>query len=54
VYEGLTPLTADDIAECIAFVASRPSHVNIDQLLVMPRDQAGAKMVHRRAEGSSE
>jgi NADP-dependent 3-hydroxy acid dehydrogenase YdfG len=47
VYEGMTPLTAEDIAECIAWVASRPSHVNIDQLHVMPRDQATARMVHR-------
>ncbi|HEY3143874.1 MAG TPA: SDR family NAD(P)-dependent oxidoreductase [Acidimicrobiales bacterium] len=47
VYEGLTPLSADDIAECIRWIAARPPHVNIDQLLVMPRDQAGAKQVHR-------
>jgi NADP-dependent 3-hydroxy acid dehydrogenase YdfG len=48
VYEGMTPLTGDDIATCIAWVASRPSHVNIDQLVVLPRDQAGATRVHRR------
>ncbi len=48
VYEGVTPLTADDIAECIAWVATRPSHVDIDQLVVRPRDQARATMVHRR------
>ncbi len=47
VYEGMTPLTAEDIADCVAWVASRPSHVNIDQLHVMPRDQATARMVHR-------
>jgi NADP-dependent 3-hydroxy acid dehydrogenase YdfG len=47
VYEGITPLTADDIAECIAWVASRPSHVDIDQLVVRPRDQARSTMVHR-------
>jgi NADP-dependent 3-hydroxy acid dehydrogenase YdfG len=47
VYEGVTPLTADDIAECITWVATRPSHVDIDQLVVRPRDQARATMVHR-------
>jgi NADP-dependent 3-hydroxy acid dehydrogenase YdfG len=49
VYEGMTPLTADDIAECVAWIAARPSHVNIDQLVVLPRDQAGATRVHRAA-----
>jgi NADP-dependent 3-hydroxy acid dehydrogenase YdfG len=47
VYAGMTPLTADDVAGCIAWAASRPSHVNIDQIVVMPRDQAGATQVHR-------
>jgi NADP-dependent 3-hydroxy acid dehydrogenase YdfG len=47
VYEGVTPLTADDVAECIAFAATRPSHVNIDTLVVLARDQAGARNVHR-------
>jgi NADP-dependent 3-hydroxy acid dehydrogenase YdfG len=48
VYEGMTPLNADDIADCIAWAATRPSHVNIDQIVVLPRDQAGARQVHRR------
>ena len=47
VYEGLTPLTADDVAECIRWAASLPSHVNIDQLVVKPRDQADAFRSHR-------
>jgi len=47
VYEGMTPLTAEDIADAVAWVASRPSHVNIDQITVMPRDQAAAQVVHR-------
>ncbi len=47
VYEHMTPLTADDIADCIAWVATRPSHVDIDQMVVRPRDQARATMVHR-------
>jgi NADP-dependent 3-hydroxy acid dehydrogenase YdfG len=47
VYEGLTPLTADDIADCIMWAATRPSHVNIDTIVVKPRDQARATKVHR-------
>lgn len=47
VYEGMTPLTAQDIAETVAWIASRPAHVNIDQVLIMPRDQAAAAIVHR-------
>ncbi|MBA4023497.1 MAG: SDR family oxidoreductase [Gordonia sp.] len=43
VYEGLTPLSADDVAEVIGFVASRPPHVNLDTILLMPRDQASAR-----------
>jgi len=48
VYEGVTPLTADDVAECIRWVAARPPHVNVDQLVVLARDQAGARQIHRR------
>ena len=46
-YEGLTPLTADDIADCVAFVVTRPPHVNIDELVVKPLAQATAMMIHR-------
>jgi NADP-dependent 3-hydroxy acid dehydrogenase YdfG len=48
VYEGVEPLTADDVAECITWVVTRPPHVNIDQLVVKPLDQASAGRVHRR------
>jgi NADP-dependent 3-hydroxy acid dehydrogenase YdfG len=48
VYAGTTPLVADDIADCISFAVTRPSHVNIDMMLVLPRDQASASTVHRR------
>lgn len=47
VYEGMTPLTGEDIAECVAWVATRPAHVNIDEMVVRPRDQATATLVHR-------
>jgi NADP-dependent 3-hydroxy acid dehydrogenase YdfG len=40
VYRGITPLVAQDVAEVIGFVASRPSHVNLDQIVIRPRDQA--------------
>ena len=47
VYRGITPLTAGDIAEVVAFVATRPSHVDIDTVVVRPRDQARVWLVHR-------
>lgn len=49
VYEGMTPLTADDIAECIAWVVTRPKHVNVDHLVVRPLAQATATQVARNA-----
>ncbi|MDP7704086.1 MULTISPECIES: SDR family oxidoreductase [unclassified Mycobacterium] len=42
VYTGMTPLVAADVAEVIGFVASRPPHVNLDQIIIRPRDQASA------------
>lgn len=43
VYQGLEPLTADDVAEVIGFVCSRPPRVNLDQIVLKPRDQATAR-----------
>jgi len=48
VYEGMNPLTAKDIAEILVWVASRPPHVNIDELLVKPVDQAAIGKIYRR------
>jgi len=48
VYRGVTPLTAEDVAEVVAFVATRPAHVDIDQVVVRPRDQARVWLVNRR------
>jgi NADP-dependent 3-hydroxy acid dehydrogenase YdfG len=48
VYEGLEPLTAEDIAETLVWVASRPPHVCIDELLIKCTDQAAIHKVHRR------
>jgi NADP-dependent 3-hydroxy acid dehydrogenase YdfG len=47
VYQGLTPLTAEDVADVIAFAATRPSHVNLDQIVMKPRAQASAMRAHR-------
>lgn len=48
VYAGVDALTAEDVADCIAWVASRPAHVNIDVLTVTPQQQAGVGKVVRR------
>lgn len=48
VYRGTEPLHAPEIAECIRWVAAQPSHVNVDELVVRPRDQARANELHRR------
>jgi len=48
VYEGMTPLVAADIAAAIVWVATRPSHVDVDEIVLRPRDQASATVVHRR------
>jgi 3-hydroxy acid dehydrogenase/malonic semialdehyde reductase len=47
VYQGVTPLSAEDIADVVLFCATRPSHVNINEVILMPVDQASATMVHR-------
>ncbi len=48
VYRGLTPLRPEDVAEVIAFAASRPPHVNLDRIVVKARDQATATRTYRR------
>ena len=48
VYEGINPLTAGDVAETMIWVASRPPHVNIDDLLIKPVDQAAIHKIYRR------
>ncbi|MBI3881884.1 MAG: SDR family NAD(P)-dependent oxidoreductase [Verrucomicrobia bacterium] len=47
-YEGMTPLTGDDIAEALVWAASRPAHVCIDEILLKATDQAAVYKVHRR------
>jgi NADP-dependent 3-hydroxy acid dehydrogenase YdfG len=47
VYEGMTPLTGEDIADCIAWCVTRPGHVNVDEMVVRPLAQATARDVAR-------
>lgn len=48
VYAGVAePLVADDVADAITWIATRPAHVNIDELVIKPRAQAAAHKVHR-------
>ena len=47
VYEGFYPLQADDVADAISYVLSRPSHVNIQDILIMPTAQASSTVIAR-------
>jgi hypothetical protein len=47
VYKGFTPLYAEDIAEAILFAITRPPHVNIDDLVIMPTAQARSRKINR-------
>lgn len=48
VYEGITPLCGHDVAEAILFCVTRPPHVNIHQVRIMPTNQAAAMLAHRQ------
>ena len=48
VYQGFEPLVAEDVAETIWFAASRPAHVNINELIVMPTAQSGGSNIFRK------
>jgi len=48
VYEGLDPLKAEDIAEIILFAVTRPAHVNLNDIIVMPTAQASGVIVNRK------
>jgi NADP-dependent 3-hydroxy acid dehydrogenase YdfG len=50
VYKGMTPLSPDDVAEIIVFIATRPAHVTLAEAVVLPTDQASALHVHRTSE----
>ncbi|MBD1995747.1 SDR family oxidoreductase [Leptolyngbya sp. FACHB-541] len=48
VYQGLTPLTPEDVADTILFCATRPAHVNISEVLLVPTEQASATLFYRQ------
>ena len=48
VYDGVEPLTGADIAEAIAWAAQLPAHINVNDMVLMPSQQAGAYYTHRK------
>ena len=48
VYKGLTPLRGEEVADAIVYVATRPAHMNVAEMVLLPTDQASAMVVHRR------
>ncbi|KAB2922573.1 MAG: SDR family oxidoreductase [Bacteroidetes bacterium] len=49
VYKGMTPLTPDDVADAVLWSVTRPPHVNVSEIILMPTDQASPTLVHRTA-----
>ena len=47
VYEGIEPVTADEVADCVMFALTRPAHVNLDTVVDRPRWQGSASVGHR-------
>ena len=47
VYENVTPLTPEDVADAIVYVVTRPAHVNISEVLLTPVAQANSLLIHR-------
>jgi 3-hydroxy acid dehydrogenase / malonic semialdehyde reductase len=52
VYRGMTPLSPEDVADAVVWVATRPPHVVVAELVLLPTDQASSTHVHRKADGS--
>jgi NADP-dependent 3-hydroxy acid dehydrogenase YdfG len=50
VYRGVTPLSADDIADCVLFAVTRPLHVNVDEIVVKALQQTSGSRIHREGE----
>jgi len=44
----MTPLTADDVADTVFYAITRPSHVNVSEIVLLPTDQASSTLVNRR------
>jgi len=53
VYQGVIPLTPDDVADAIVWAASRPAHVNIAHVLMTSVTQANSLMFHREQTGTT-
>lgn len=49
VYQGVTPLTPSDVADVVVYAASRPQHVTLQDILIMPTDQASINVLNRRS-----
>ncbi len=47
-YRGMTPLTADDVADAVLYSLTRPPHVNVNEIVLLPTDQASSTLVYRR------
>jgi 3-hydroxy acid dehydrogenase/malonic semialdehyde reductase len=47
VYEGVDPLTADDISDCVMWALTRPWHVNVDEIVVKARNQSSGGRIYR-------
>jgi 3-hydroxy acid dehydrogenase/malonic semialdehyde reductase len=47
VYQGLTPLSPDDVADAVIYCVTRPPHVDVSEIIVMPTDQASTTLAHR-------
>jgi NADP-dependent 3-hydroxy acid dehydrogenase YdfG len=51
VYANMTPLSAEDVADAVVWAVGRPKHVNVQEIVLYPTDQASPTVVHRRSEG---
>jgi len=51
VYEGIDALTPNDVADAVLYCATRPPHINISEVIIMPTDQASATMISRKIDG---
>lgn len=48
VYQGMQPLTADDVADVVGYVVNLPEHINVLDLVLMPTAQRSTQVVHRQ------
>jgi len=48
VYEGMTPLRPEDVADAIAYAVTRPAHMNVGEMVLWPTDQISTRRVNRK------